>query len=42
MGGCPTKGERAGSEAFEFIWKGAGPKPGAAEAIFLPEIQVCP
>jgi len=28
MGGCPTKGERAGSEAFEFIWKRGRPKAG--------------
>ena len=35
MGGCPTKDGRAGSRAFEFIRKGAGRKPGAAEAIFF-------
>ena len=38
MGGWPTKDGRAGSEAFEFIPKGSGRKPGAAEAIFLPGI----
>ena len=35
MGGWPTKGGRAGSKAFEFIPKGSGRKPGAAEAIFF-------
>ena len=35
MGGWPTKDGRAGSEAFEFIPKGSGRKPGAAEAIFF-------
>ena len=35
MGGWPTKDGRAGSEAFEFISKGSGQKPGAAEAIFF-------
>ena len=35
MGGCPAKDEQAGSEAFEFIRKGSGRKPGAAEAIFF-------
>ena len=35
MGGWPTKDGRAGSEAFEFILKGSGRKPGAAEAIFF-------
>ena len=35
MGGWPTKGEQAGSGAFEFIRKGSGRKPGAAEAIFF-------
>ena len=38
MGGWPTKDGRAGSKAFEFILKGSGRKPGAAEAIFLPGI----
>ena len=35
MGGWPTKDEQAGSGAFEFIRKGSGRKPGAAEAIFF-------
>ena len=35
MGGWPTKDGQAGSEAFEFIPKGSGRKPGAAEAIFF-------
>ena len=35
MGGWPTKDGQAGSKAFEFIWKGSGRKPGAAEAIFF-------
>ena len=35
MGGWPTKDGRAGSGAFEFIRKGSGRKPGAAEAIFF-------
>ncbi|MEE2720867.1 MAG: hypothetical protein VYB45_03565, partial [Pseudomonadota bacterium] len=35
MGGWSTKGERAGSGAFEFIRKGSGRMPGAAEAIFF-------
>ena len=35
MGGWPTKDGQAGSEAFEFIRKGSGRKPGAAEAIFF-------
>ncbi len=35
MGGWPTKDGRAGSEAFEFISKGSGRKPGAAKAIFF-------
>ena len=35
MGGWPTKDGRAGSGAFEFIQKGSGRKPGAAEAIFF-------
>ena len=35
MGGWPTRDGRAGSEAFEFIPKGSGRKPGAAEAIFF-------
>ena len=35
MGGWPTKDGRAGSAAFEFIPKGSGRKPGAAEAIFF-------
>ena len=36
MGGWPTKDGQAGSKAFEFIWKGSGRKPGAAEAFFCP------
>ena len=39
MGGWSTRDERAGSEAFEFIRTGSGRKPGAAQAIFLPEIR---
>ncbi|MAJ93768.1 MAG: hypothetical protein CMM63_09740 [Rhodospirillaceae bacterium] len=39
MGGWPTKDGQAGSGAFEFIRKRSGRKPGAAEAIFLPEIR---
>ena len=35
MGGWPTKDGQAGSGAFEFIRKGSGRKPGAAEAIFF-------
>ena len=35
MGGWPTRDGRAGSKAFEFIPKGSGRKPGAAEAIFF-------
>ena len=35
MGGWPTKDGQAGSKAFEFIWKGSGRKPGAAEAFFF-------
>ena len=35
MGGWPTKDGRAGSKVFEFIPKGSGRKPGAAEAIFF-------
>ena len=35
MGGWPTRDGQAGSEAFEFISKGSGRKPGAAEAIFF-------
>ena len=35
MGGWPTKDGRAGSGAFEFVPKGSGRKPGAAEAIFF-------
>ena len=41
MGGWPTKDGRAGSAAFEFIWKGSGRKPGAAEAIFFARNLTC-